>query len=371
MGTPGVTVIIPCFNHGPFIADAVRSCLTQEDAEVRVITVDDGSTDPDTARACDACACERVLVIHQANTGLPGARNHGAREATARGGAWAAEFLVFLDADDWIEPSFVRKLHSALSSNDAPGPLSHAYCQERLVGLAQMVWAVPDFDPLLAMVTNLHPVTALVRRECFESAGGFDESMLEGYEDWDLWLRFIERGWRAVRVREPLFVWRRHSVTSMIVEAGQRHERLYRRLVENHRAMFTKHAADLLVIANRLLRQSDANWVDETGEAIVIRDLRRSGADLNQERSARESLQAQAAVLGAELDSARNALAGAERECVRRLESLRAEYESKPAVRFSRGLHRVIDSLPRPVGAGIRRLLLAAKKTAPQLRGRS
>jgi hypothetical protein len=214
-------------------------------------------------------------------------------------------------------------------------------------------------------------VTALVRRECFEAAGGFDESMREGYEDWDLWLRFIERGWRAARVREPLFIWRRHSATTMIVEAGQRHERLYRRLVQNHHDLYLRHADELLVIANRLLRQSDANWVDETGDAIVIRDLRNAFGQLASERQTREALQNQLAALRAELDSARHGLAGADLAWSQRLESLRAEYESKPAVRFSRAVHRIIDRLPFPLGAGARRLLSAAKKTAPQPRGRA
>lgn len=342
---PCTTVVIPCFNHGRFVADAVRSCLAQVDADVRVVIVDDGSSDGSTPAACDACVAQsehRVAVVHQVNRGLAAARNAGVEHARRLGGNWAGEYLTFLDADDWIEPTFVKKLHAAMlqgarsprvvtragqvepselvgvhregSASGGPAdsksqavPLrqggtlgeasddhgwepesgvSHAYCQERLVELHQMVWAVPEWDPLLMMVTNLHPVTTLIRRTCFEAVGGFDESMRDGYEDWDLWLKFVARGWSGVRVREPLFIWRRHSQNTMIVEAGKRHERLFARLVENHAQLYIAHAEALLVLSNRLLRQSEANWLDESGEAIVIRDTRRYVQTLITERDA-------------------------------------------------------------------------------------
>jgi len=192
-----VTVVIPCFNHGRMVRTAVDSALAQRGADVRVVVVEDGSTDGETFSACDACAGERVRVIHQENRGLPAARNRGAAGAES-------EFLVFLDADDWIEPDFVEKLSAALER--AGDDVSHAYCQGRLGEKGTGVWKVPDWDPVLMLLTNLHPVTTLVRRERFEAVGGFDETMREGYEDWDLWLRFVERGWRGVRVTEPLFV---------------------------------------------------------------------------------------------------------------------------------------------------------------------
>jgi glycosyltransferase involved in cell wall biosynthesis len=295
MPQPSVSFVIPCFNHGRFVAEAVRSCLNQADASVKVVVVDDGSDDGTTAAACDAVVAldpARVVVVHQNNLGLSAARNRGAAEARKRGVAWAGEYLSFLDADDFIDPTFVSKLHGAIRSacrapgpgGTGPGAVSHAYCQERLIGLADMTWHVPDWDPMLMLVTNLHPVTTLVRRECFEAVGGFDESMRGGYEDWDLWLKFIERGWRGVRVREPLFTWRRHSPTTMIVEAGQHHGRLFGHLVRNHPDLYRRHADELHVLANTLLRRGEANWLDESGEAIVQRDLRRHIAHLVGER---------------------------------------------------------------------------------------
>ncbi len=375
MPGPGVTVVIPCYNHGRYVGDAVRAALAQEQADVRVVVVDDGSDDGTSAAACEACreqAPERVSVIRQENRGLAAARNRGAEGA-------ATEYVVFLDADDWIEPAFVSRLYEAiLAGGGASGPMpgaegpwghrgvSHAYCQERLVGLATGVWRVPEWDGTLLMVTNLHPVTALLRRECFQAVCGFDESMRQGYEDWDLWLRLAESGWRGVRVREPLFVWRRHSQSTMIVEAARRHDCLYRRLVENHPALYARHAGDVLVLTNTLLRRADASWLDEDGEAIVLRDTRARLAHLEQDRC----------TLVGERDRAREAIAQLQADARAQLEAQRAElermrdeYENKPAVRLSRALHRTIGSMPRLVSAPAIALLRAIKKTAPSRRG--
>jgi glycosyltransferase involved in cell wall biosynthesis len=327
------TVVVPCFNHGKFVSKAVQSALAQDGADIRVVVVDDGSDDGDSPGACDACEGERVRVIHQRNGGLPAARNAGAAGATS-------EFLVFLDADDWLEPTFVKTLAAAIRTSDVGcrvsdagadvGTLqtrhptsdlvSHAYCQERLVEKGTGIWRVPDWDPVLMMLTNLHPVTTLVRRSCFEVVGGFTESMTGGYEDWDLWLKFVERGWRGVRVREPLFVWRRHSHSTMIMNVIRDHEVLYRRLIDQHRDLYARHALELAVRSNVLLRRCDMNWLDETLDPINLRALKRQ----------------------------------------------REMYESMLAVRLHHRFHRLIEAMPAPVAGAARRCIGALKRLAPR-----
>jgi glycosyltransferase involved in cell wall biosynthesis len=307
-----VTFIIPCFNHGRFVQQAVASCLAQEGADARVVVVNDGSTDRATAAACDACSGDRVTVIHQENRGLPAARNRGAAGATG-------EFLAFLDADDWVEPAFASRLASAIGAERASGrgeDVSHAYCQERLVEKGQGIWRVPEWDPLLMMITNIHPVTALVRRDRFEAVGGFTESMTGGYEDWDLWLKFVGRGWRGVRVREPLFVWRRHSASTMIMNVIHNHEALYAQIMASHRALYERHGAELLLRTNSLLRRCDMNWLDESGDPINLRALKRQ----------------------------------------------REMYESMAAVRLHHALHRAIGGLPAPLRRAALKTLHGAKR---------
>lgn len=302
-----VTVVVPCFNYGRFVRCAVQSALCQVGADVQVVVVNDGSTDGRSARECDRCAGARVRVIHQDNSGPPAARNRGA--AGAQG-----EFLVFLDADDWIEPDFVRLLASELRSQDRAGrtDVSHVYSQQRMVQKSgSTVWEVPEWDSLTMMVANLHPVTALVKRERFEAVGGFSPEMRGGYEDWDLWLKFVERGWRGVRVRQPLFVYRRHSPNTHNRRAVSNHEELFRRIVRAHAAIYAAHADELISRMNLLLRAHDMNWLDESGEPINFLALKRQ----------------------------------------------REKYESMGAIRIHHAIHRVIGGLPGPLSGAFRGLL--------------
>jgi glycosyltransferase involved in cell wall biosynthesis len=377
MAMPTVTVVIPCFNHGRFVAEAVRSCLSQEgcDGALQVVIVNDGSTDGTSATACDVCTHEcgdAVHVIHQENRGLPAARNAGANAALAdRPGL---DYLVFLDADDWIRPGFVARLHAAIENDADPASVSHAYCQEELVELGTGIWTVPAWDPLLVMITNLHPVTALVKASCFAAVGGFDESMRDGYEDWDFWLKMNDHGWRGVRVREPLFVWRRHSAVTMVTEAVQRHERLFRQIVSRHAATYARHIDELLVMSNVLLRNADANWLDEEHRAIVLRDLRAWTTELVQERdearierdalrAEREALAARAEALSRELEAVRGRAEGeaaSARAAREELARTSAMYEAKPVIKASRTMHKAVEGLPpvisRPILTALRGL---------------
>lgn len=358
---PSVTFVVPCFNYGRFVGEAVASCLAQVGARVWVVVVNDGSDDGESAAACDACAAMRtnVAVVHQANAGLPAARNAGA--AVGRERAWG-EYLVFLDADDTVEPTFVSALARAMREA-GDDRVSHAYCQERLTERGKGIWRVPEWDPTLLMVTNLHPVTALVRRACFEQVGGFDATMRKGYEDWDFWLKFAERGWRGVRVREPLFNWRRHSDDTMVMDAVKRHEELFTALVHRHPAMYASAWMDIIRLSNVLLRRADANWLDESGEAIVLRDLKAWTRDLVLERdSARGEV--------SERERRIVEMAGAHAEAMRRLQaeghererSVRAEYEAKPSVRASRAMFRMLERVPRPLTVPVRLAARLARK---------
>ena len=265
MTLPRATIVIPCFNHGAFVRTAAASALAQRNAHATVVIVDDGSDDGHSPADCDSCQAPGVLVLHQPNLGLPAARNRGAAAETE------SEFLVFLDSDDWIEPDFVARLSAAIGS---ARDVSHAYCQERLVDKGTGIWRVPGWDPLLMMITNLHPVTTLVRRSCFEAVGGFDETMRGGYEDWDLWLKFVERGWRGVGVREPLFTWRRHSDTTMVMNVVHNHAALYDAIRARHRDLYDRHARELIIRSNSMLQRFDMNWLDEAGEPINLRALK-------------------------------------------------------------------------------------------------
>jgi glycosyltransferase involved in cell wall biosynthesis len=324
-----VTFVVPCFNYGRFVGEAVASALGQIGADVRIVIVDDGSNDGTTPAICDALASERVEVVHQANAGPGAARNAGVKLA-------ATEFVVFLDADDTLDPTFVQKLHGAIKEEELQGfRVSHAYCQEVLTDQAHGTWKVPAWDPMLLLVTNLHPITTLLRRSCFEEVGGFDESLGGNYEDWDLWLKLSERGYRGARVREPLFFWRRHSADTMVMRAVQTHDVTFAKIIERHRSTYEQNAIELVKLSNCMLRRFDCNWLDESLMPIPLLYLQGLYPKLEAAGRQIAMLEAQAAASAASISEAEL--------------RVREHYESYAAVRMHRAWHNVLARLPGPI----------------------
>jgi glycosyltransferase involved in cell wall biosynthesis len=203
---PGlVSVIIPTFNHGRFLAEAIQSALNQERDEIDIVVVDDGSTDDSPAVAGSFGG--RVRYIWQENTGLPGARNTGIR--AARG-----EYLAFLDADDAWLPGFLPEVMARWGTSSAVGAVHTGFCCVDADGhpLPQRnLTTVADnqmYDRLLDGEFFI-PSSVVARRACFERVGLFDEA-LRASEDWDMWLR-VAREYRFCGISRPLVKYRIHS----------------------------------------------------------------------------------------------------------------------------------------------------------------
>lgn len=212
-GSPRVSVVIPCYNHGEYVKDAILSVFEQTMESFEVVIVDDGSDDGATPGILDALTWPRLRVIHQENVGLPGARNRGI--GIARG-----EYVVMLDADDELVPTYLERMASAL---DADEGAAFAHCWAELFGDLQAVWVTRPYNRYQLLLSNSVVGCVMLRKAAWASVGGYDETMVDGNEDWDLWIRLMHAGFGAVEVREPLFRYRKHGV-SMSVESESRYE---------------------------------------------------------------------------------------------------------------------------------------------------
>jgi glycosyltransferase involved in cell wall biosynthesis len=184
-------VIVPVYNRAAFVAEALESALAQEcPGGMEIVVVDDGSTDHTPAVLAGLAAQHPELrVLRQANAGPAHARNHALREA--RG-----EFLALLDSDDVWLPG---KLASQVALLDAHPDAAFAHSDvDEFWEDGEGEWTrrpeiVSGHVLRILLKRNLiHTMTVMLRRSVIDEVGGFDPEF-PPCEDWDLWLRIVDR----------------------------------------------------------------------------------------------------------------------------------------------------------------------------------
>lgn len=214
-----VSVVIPTYNYGRFILEAISSVLDQTRPPSEIIVVDDGSTD-ETAAVVRTFG-EAVRYIRQDNAGVCAARNRGVTESSS-------ELIAFLDADDRWEPTNLEKqvarfesdekiglVHCAMREFDGEsGETIRFYMHGSEAGVADnlLLWE----GPLIVV-----PGSVTVTREAFDHVGGFDSRMKVG-EDWDFCYR-VARLFKIGFVAEPLVNYRSHSAAAHLNVENMEH----------------------------------------------------------------------------------------------------------------------------------------------------
>ncbi|NOX81012.1 MAG: glycosyltransferase [Deltaproteobacteria bacterium] len=231
MMPPRVSVIIPCYNQGQFIDEAVASVLAQSFQDFEIIIVNDGSTDEETRRILAGYDRPKTRVIATENQGLAAARNNGIREARGR-------YILPLDADDRIGPAYLER---AVRLLDERAELGIVYCRAQLFGAVDTEWLLPQFSLEEMLLDNVIFCSALFRREDWQLVGGYDQDLKYGWEDYDFWLSLLELGRRVCRIPEILFYYR-VSADSM-VRARPRHHKLetFTAIYRKHQPLFSEH----------------------------------------------------------------------------------------------------------------------------------
>lgn len=186
---PKVSVIIPTYGRANIVSQAIKSVLTQTYKDYEIIVVNDGSTD-NTPEVIAQFGNE-IRIIHQTNKGLSAARNTGIR-------ASQGDYIAFLDDDDLWEP---HKLETQIPILESLHKIGLIYSdmlffsgQDLLPGSYNKYYPTPSIQLLWNLFyVNYIPVpTVVVRRECLDEVGLFDET-LTACEDYDLWLRIIAK----------------------------------------------------------------------------------------------------------------------------------------------------------------------------------
>ena len=224
-----VTVVVTCFNYGACLAESVHSALSQEGGEPHVIVVDDGSTDEHTLAELERLPAQ-VEIVRRLNAGLSAARNVGLERAQT-------PFLLALDADDKLAESALSTMRRALLRNPK---LGYSYGAIRFFGDWEGVMRMPPYDPYRLLFRHLVGPSALMRRELFEDVGGYDTAF-KGYEDWEIWLHALARGWHGGKVDSVTHLYRRHGRT-MLHGARAEYRAIYAQLRHKHATLYTRAA---------------------------------------------------------------------------------------------------------------------------------
>lgn len=258
-----VNVVIPVYNQEQYIEECIRSVLAQTYKNFDITIINDGSTDRSLAVAQEISdehtapiRAKRLefdrrvregnlneeqqqalfpiiftgeeqtapTIISRENRGLSESRNEGFRMGDG-------EFILPLDSDDWIDPRYLE-LTVPKMADPQVGIVSTDMQYE---GLLHTRVRPQGFTLAHEMRSNDLPICSLIRRKAFEQTPGYETLFVEvagstkvlGYEDWNMWIDILKRGWTIAVVNEPLFHYRVKPV-SMITQASTVHKGLVR-----------------------------------------------------------------------------------------------------------------------------------------------
>lgn len=196
---PIVSIIIPCYNHGIYLSEALESienCSYKNICEV--IIIDDGSTDPYTIEKMASLKETGWNIITQKNKGLGAARNTGVIHATGK-------YILPLDADNKLTDGYLKN-YTFMEANPE---IAVVYGNARYFGEQTGIWQNTAWSLQKLMLYNYIDACALIKKEALTGVGNYSEDLVyNGYEDWDLWLKLAFAGYKFKYIDEICFEYR-------------------------------------------------------------------------------------------------------------------------------------------------------------------
>jgi GT2 family glycosyltransferase/2-polyprenyl-3-methyl-5-hydroxy-6-metoxy-1,4-benzoquinol methylase len=252
-----VSVVIPCYNLGETLIEAVASVERTAPERCELIVVNDGSSQPRTLEVLEVLRKGGYYVVDQPNTGLASARNRGIREARGR-------YVLPLDADNRLAVGYIQ---SAIRLLDSYPEVGVCYGDWLEFGTRNGRKPAPEFDLPALLWSNYIDACAVYRREIWEACGGYDAGA-PAWEDWDFWISAAERGWRFHRLPDIAFEYRvrPNSMLRNAEREGLRRtvrEHIYRK----HHSIFANNLVETLLAGHTSLNAASA-------DALAVRESR-------------------------------------------------------------------------------------------------
>ena len=230
-----VSVVIPCYNDHLYIRECVDSVLNQSYSNIELILVDDGSNTI-TKNVLKSIVHPRVTIYEQVNNGQSSARNYGIKNAKGK-------FILFVDSDDTIAPSFCKKLLHNYNTNYAVVTSNANIIINNKISYV--------FKPIggnlkEALKHNIALGTSMFLKEDLNNIGGYDETMSSGFEDWEMLIRLLSHTKKEVFVvDEPLYNYTKGKV-STTTQANKIKYELLNYIYTKHQDLYKVYFKDFI-----------------------------------------------------------------------------------------------------------------------------
>ena len=232
--TSSVSVLIPTYNYARFLPQAIESVLAQSVSLLEIVVADDGSTDG--TEQVVARYKDQVAYLRFEHRGIVALRNE--MFPRLRG-----EWILNLDADDWIEPTFLEAALARVGQLGNPPELAFLYADRADFGAYERRQTVPEFSAARLKQGNYIPFDMLVRRDVAVRYA-FDAAFAKGWEDYDYLIALVKNGYVGARLASPPVHCRVHSDNRTgRTLGGDELQTLMKQIVAKHADFFSPEEA--------------------------------------------------------------------------------------------------------------------------------
>ncbi len=259
---PVISVVIPCYNQGMFIAETLDAVISQTFQAWEAIVVDDGSTDNLKEVIQSYLDREpRLHYVYQPNGGVSKARNHGI--SLSKG-----TYILPLDGDDTIAPTYLEK---AVTYLDSHPECTLFYCHADLFSDSNEDWGIEYKSYESLLLFNCIFCSSVFRKADFLRIGGYDESFLTGFEDWEFYIRLLADEGIVYQHADILFHYRQHNnlKQSRTIEANQKEEAILAIIYEKNKRIYDRYFPSPLVLLREVAKRNRPLVYDHPIEAML------------------------------------------------------------------------------------------------------
>lgn len=240
--SPLISVIVPCYNQAEYLPDTLQSVLDQSYTNWECIIVNDGSSDNTEKVATQWVNIDiRFKYLKEENGGVSKARNKGIEVALG-------EWILPLDGDDIIAKDYLRLAVEVIKDNSNVGII---YCKVNFFSIKEGKWDLPPFDIKKLLIRNQIFNCGFFKKEDWRKAGGYDEKMVYGREDWEFWINLLKTTNKEVIQLDYLGFFYRIKDTSRNVNFMADKKKIYEtelRIYEKHKDLYNKHFGSVIEI---------------------------------------------------------------------------------------------------------------------------